>query len=61
MMPLNPRTKSVTKLFSKDTGKTHIFEMMNASEVNPKMDVFMNRTTGRVVYRDSIRRRFETY
>ena len=60
-MPLNLRANSVTKLISKDTGATHSSKLLFTSQVAPKMDVFMNRTTGRVVYRDSIRRRFAAY
>ena len=44
---------------SKISGNTVGFRMKFASIRGAKFDVFVNTSTGAVVYRDSIRRRYE--
>lgn len=58
MIPTNPRTGAIYRMNSVQTGQPTNFRLLTKSSVDPKLDVFINRTTCRPVYRDSIRRKY---
>lgn len=45
-------------IYSKTTGQPVTVKFMARSSVDPKMDVFLVRETGKFVWRDSLRRRY---
>ena len=52
------RAKRVIKAVSLSTGVETTFKIVFQSEVGAKNSVWLNRSTGSVVYMDSIRRRY---